>query len=423
MKTPSALQTFFENAKTQALSAIETLADADYRRFFRRRWIFLLSYLRRDKWPKIACLVLAAFAFYYIRLNVLDSAQFNVAIKPVLSGESPYSILETAPASVMVKVRGQFQHAPFKTQEGLQLQLPVKYKGNKTVDIRLNRRMFMDLVERDVSIVDIDPDSVKITFDEDTTKKFLVSKPETVNEPVLQNYTLDIQWEKEIEVSGPQSVLENYPADYTFKTAPVELAGRSRSFSEEVAIIRGPNTENLKFSKEKIPVKVFLEDTRVERRIDGVTFLLAAASGDGNRYVSDPAEISVSLKGREESLNDISASNIFAIVECHPDRVPEERTAFVGLRPREQFSDVEIVGEYKATISIEQPPEPEPQDNAEVQEALEAPEVPENPETPEKPDVPEVPEAPETPPDEPAAEPAAAEPATADEPPPPEAPQ
>ena len=217
--------------------------------------------------------------------------------------------------------------------------------------------MFMNLVERDVSIIDIDPDSVKITFDEDTTKKFSISKPETVNEPVLQNYTLDIKWEKEIEVSGPQSVLENYPSDYAFKTTPVELAGRSRSFSDEVAIIRGPNTETLKFSKEKIPVKVVLEDTRVERRVDGVKLLLAAASGDGNRYVSEPAEISVNLKGLKETLDGISVSNIFAIVECHPDKVPEERPAFVGLRPREQFSDVEIVGDYTATISIEQPPE------------------------------------------------------------------
>lgn len=442
MKTPAALHSFAESAKARALNAIEVFADTDFRRFFRRRWIFLRSYVRRDSWSKLVCLVLAAFAFYYIRSNVLDSAQFNVVIKPVTPAGSDYSILETSPASVTVKVRGSFQHSAFKTQEGLQLQLPVKYKGERTSKIRLNRRMFQDLVERDISIVSIEPDSVKITFDEDVTRTFRVNKPGTVNEPVLKHYSLDIPWDdKSVDVSGPRSVLEKYPEDHAFDTKPIELSGRVGSFSDEVAIEKGPNTVNLKFSKEKIPVKVILEDRRVERRVDGVKLLLAAASGDGNRYVSDPSEISVNLKGLEETIQDIAVTNIFAIVECYPDKVPGECPVFVGLRPREKFPSVEMSLEEvhkKVRISIEQPPEPmepEPEKSPDVQEAQETPvnqddqESSEKPEAQEKPEVqdppmalgsqgtpdsPEPPALPETPPP-----PAPA--ATADEPPPPEA--
>ena len=441
MKTPSSLRASIDTAKERVLNGIESLAEADVKRFFRRLRVSFLMWLRKDQLTKIGCLLVAIIAYYYIRSDGLATTHFKVSVAPVITSDSsgspdkpdkpdkpPVSILRTDPEEVVVTIRG-FKDAisAFDTREFRQISPSVQYKGSDTAPIKLRRKMFTPFVSGDIDSIKLDCSKVTVTFDEDMTINVPVKKPSTVGKPVFEPYELVIDCPDTITVSGPKSVLGTYPKEYfekhPFKTTSIDLANRTDNFETTVQIIPGSNMDKLKF-EERLKVNVLLKDNRKTRTIEGVKLHLASVSGDENHYVSDPTTIDLIVRGREEEIAKVDPTNIFAVVACKADAISPEGTpckVHVRLLGNGVFSGVDLVEEPKdVLISIARPPasepppqEPQPHEPQESESPAPSPLSPEPP-APESP-APEAPapESPATPP----------EPPTADEPPPPEAQQ
>ncbi len=454
MNEPSSLRASIDAAKERVLNWIESLAEADPKRFFRRLRVSFLMYLRKDQLTKIACLLVATVAYYYIRSDGLATTHFKVSIRPVITSDGsnspdkpdkpdkpPVSILRTDPEEVVVTIRG-FKDAisAFDTRELRQISPSVKYKGSDTAPIKLRRKMFTPFISGDIDSIKLDCSQVTVTFDEDMTIDVPVKKPSTVGKPVFEPYELVVDCPETISVSGPKSVLGTYPKEYferhPFKTTSIDLANRTDNFETTVQIIPGSNMDKLKF-EERLKVNVLLKDNRKTRTIEGVKLHLATVSGDENRYVSNPTTIDLVIRGREEEVAKVAPENIFAVVACTADEISPEGTpckVHVRLLGNGVFSGVELVEEPKdVLISIAQPPAPEPQpQDAQPQAMLpKEPQEAEPPappqETSEPPSSPESPPTEPSPPESPAPQPEPAtpplEPPTAAEPSPPEAPQ
>ena len=435
MKSTSSLRASIDTAKERVLNGIESLAEADPKRFFRRLRVSFLMYLRKDQLAKLCCLLVATIAYYYIRSDGLATTHFKVSVTPVITSDrsgSPdksVSILRTDPEEVVVTIRG-FKDAisAFDTRELRQISPSVQYRGSDTASIKLRRKMFTPFVSGDIDSIKLDRSLVTVTFDEDMTIDVPVKKPSTVGKPVFEPYELVIDCPDTISVSGPRSVLGTYPKEYfenhPFKTTSIDLANRTDNFETTVQIIPGSNMDKLKF-EERLKVNVLLKDNRKTRTIKGVKLHLASVSGDENRYVSNPTTIDLVVRGRDEEIAKVDPTNIFAVVACKADTISPEGTpckVHVRLLGNGVFTGVELVEEPKdVLISIAQPPVPEPpSQEPQPQEPQESP-APSSASPEPLPLSPESTSSPESPSSESPAPPP--EPPTADEPPPPEAPQ
>jgi len=177
--------------------------------------------------------------------------------------------------------------------------------GVRVITLKLDRSR----LPANVDEVSIDPYSVRVTIERESTKEVMV-KPRFDGEPARGYQLLD--WHVDppnIQVIGAASQVRDITE---VSTETISLSGKNAPFSEDVAIDIGSTSINIEGnSNRQVRLSVIIGEARKERVIDKVPVSVTGTSGAR----PNPAFVSVKVSGPASSVDLLTPSDLSATVE------------------------------------------------------------------------------------------------------------
>lgn len=273
---------------------------------------------------KLLSILVAAVSYYAIRGATGYEVEYSVPLQ--VEVEAGMAVLEQNVSSVTVRFRGSQDDLLKLHQEhiraivrpkvadpdGLPKSLPVGPR-----DITGAPR---------VTVVDVEPASVVLTFDREVETVFSVAKPKTIGRPLVGNVEIDYE-PKTVVLRGPKRRLEDLKREGrdAVTTEPVDVDGRVESFVRNVAVRPPGSTWVSHIEPPEISVTVNIVTKVTSQQWDELPVLAIRDPRLVRDIVFDPSVVDVTLEGRSEMLENLTKDDIRVFVDC------------VGLDPAQSY--------------------------------------------------------------------------------------
>ena len=327
------------------------------------------TWFLRERKPALICLAAGFLVFSLIHwFGVgVDEVKIRVPVKwepnstrrhaRRNSDSKEYTVLRTDPESVEVSIRGPKDAInDFFTKEEhkrvvMEIRPDLPSGESLQTTNRLSRFNVKGISERSIRVTGLSDKNVEVTFDKETTMDFPFEGP-ALTDTDMAFQAKPFPETTVVTLSGAASILNSLKGRKRLLRAdPISLLGRTGDFETLVAIrpvdeaaeasllrqgiLRDPVRDSTGTIVTNIPVSVKLQDLYETRTLSGIPVLLAAQSGDGNRYVSAPETIEVSVRGPKSALQQImDSTNLMAVVDCKDLRGTPTDAASVRLPVR-----------------------------------------------------------------------------------------
>jgi YbbR domain-containing protein len=188
----------------------------------------------------------------------------------------------------------------------------------------------------------VDPRRVRITVERQLTREVKV-QPRFEGEPP-EGYEV-YQWSIIPATVSLRGAASNVEAVTEVSTETVSLAGRQESFRDEVAIDIGDTNVSIGDDRRSVTLVVIIGEERIERTFPRVPLIVSG--GDGaptplNRFLT------VTLFGARSAINELSASDISAVVQVQSGAdIPREVTPTVTVS---RHSDRVAVSSFEPNV-------------------------------------------------------------------------
>jgi len=258
---------------------------------------------------KLAALVLAALSFYTIR--GLTGLEINYDVPLQVEVGKGVAILERETQTVQVTFRGSPEDLRRLEQKRIKAVLrprEVALEGSETVPVGPRN------IEgaSGVTVVDVKPSAVTLTFDREDEKLVRVESPQTIGTPLIGRAELSYE-PKFVTVRGPHLRLEELEA---VSTEPVDVDGRVEPFSRPVRVLRPSGAWEPVIEPAEITVRVDIVKEIVTRRIENVPVLAVVTPESETDLLFDPPFVTVAIRGRPAVIDGIEQRRVKAFVDC-----------------------------------------------------------------------------------------------------------
>jgi len=250
--------------------------------------------------------LIALFSALVLWLHVSTERVYTIE-KPIkliyVGAQKNIAILNPLPDHVIAHIRGkgkslfllQFSHLH------VQVKLTKLKPGIRVIRIPKDISLPQD---RDLELVDVEPDSIVVSVDRILTRKVRVAV-KTTGSPkegfaLLRTSVL----QKNIKLKGPSQLIRDYPK---VETEPVELDGKDSTFVTRVKLL--PPIPKTSLSPESVKVKVYIEPASL------VTFedLPLVVSGISPQKVKlNPPKVQVTLSGPKSLMKSLKKNQVKA---------------------------------------------------------------------------------------------------------------
>lgn len=279
----------------------------------------LMNMALRNKGLKLAALVLAVLTWYYIR----DITSFEEQISDIplqITVPDGTAIKELSTPTVTVRFRGSEADLRNldKTQIRVQKQVRPEISDQNPV---LELRPADVSSPRAVRAIAVSPSEVKVTLDREKSKTVRVEV--TMLGELPEGYVMeDFRWSpEEVTILGPEQALKEIEL---VRTTPLDLSGRIRSFSDNVALTAPPGLPMARMLDQQIRVSFTVRENIATRLFKDVPVKILVPPGSPADFTLSPDKVDVELSGRVNVLSNLASESVYAFVDYTSINTPEE---------------------------------------------------------------------------------------------------
>ena len=270
----------------------------------------LKTFVRTNPGLKALALLLAVVSFYAIRSATSDEATLEVPVE--VRVEKGVAVMSQDPLTVEVTLRGSQEDIANLDRQ--KIKVMVKPRASNPDEPEETVTIDPGSVEgaARVRVVDVRPTAVRLGFDREAARRVTVARPRVIGTPFRGR--VEISYEPtNVVVHGSHRGLKEVTS---VDTQPVDVEGRVQSFSRVVQVLPPPNTWVSAIVPPEVTVRVSIATRLVDRVWTNVPVLAIVQPGAMPRLAVDPAEVSVSLRGRLEVLDAITNTPFTVLADC-----------------------------------------------------------------------------------------------------------
>lgn len=272
-----------------------------------------------DKWPvKVCCLILAIALYLFHQASLTDKRSFVIPLHVVEEG----AVMHTGDYTSNVTVTVRANTEQISSVHSNQIQAYVNLNSivkNGEYSLPVTVTVSDELLAFDPFEIKVKPEYIKIKA-ETKDLKYITLEPSIVGEPAHGYEITDVKVNPaQLEVTGPETIIENTQKIYTEK---IDVTGLTQ---KETYNVEYKTINKLLSVKETGPfeVVVTIEPGHMERVIDAIAVNVTGLSQ--HLYLKDDIEpVSVTLAGTVPVLENYEPSKRFVNLELSKIQEPGE---------------------------------------------------------------------------------------------------
>jgi YbbR domain-containing protein len=304
----------------------------------------LTTKLLHNKGLKLVSLVLAAVTWYYIQ----DVTSYEDVIRDInVDIVAPEGWTPQESYEVAVALRGSQSDILDLDKSQIRVVADI---SNREVDSIMQVELEPSSVQspRAVRVVDIMPSEIQVALDRGGEAEVTV-EVNKVGEPaqgfLLGDFTVNPD---RVKISGPRRLLVGITNVFT---RPVELDGRTRSFSRTVTLERPREVSTAQFNPPEVTVNFTITEITMDRLIDQVPVRLMLPPGRTSQFVLDPATVNITLQGRVNIISNLAEQAVNAFVNINSTALTGE-TLELPVEVTTGASGVKVLQVEPATVRL-----------------------------------------------------------------------
>lgn len=267
---------------------------------------------RNNRGLKLVSLLLAVVAWFALReITSFTSVVREVPVKVLL--DEGWGVLDRSVDVVDVLCRGSQSDIRYLSRD--QLHIEVDLRGRSVAgaqEIRLHPQAVK--VPGGARAVSVDPPEITLTLDREGDRLVKVRADIIGNPPEGYEVAEVACTPAEVRLQGPEGRLAGVAE---VKTAPIDLEGRLKSFSL-TRVIQAPSelwSARVEPDRTRIDVRIVERSTALD--LTGIPLHLLVQPGTPPiKLEQDHSTVAMSLRGRSDTLKNLSATNLTAFVDC-----------------------------------------------------------------------------------------------------------
>ncbi len=266
--------------------------------------------IKKEKWLIALCLILGFLSWQGIRRDIgFEDSVSNVSVEVDLP--EGWAVWEKSVHRANIEFRGSREDIRYLKSTQLRIVIPVAEpkKGVET-RIKLSEKYLRNPTR--AKAVRFSPSEVIIKLDQESERLL----------PVKAIVTGSLQKGLEIEqmvctpafvqVTGSRQVLENMK---NIHTESIDLSERKASFKESVPVTP-PQTGRIRVNPDWVSVDFKVVERSSTKEFNSVPVRVLCSPNETRRVEIQPQIISIKVKGQQQRLEQVQASDIFAYVSC-----------------------------------------------------------------------------------------------------------
>lgn len=264
---------------------------------------------------KLLALLLAVLTYYAIRNATGSEESFEIPVEVEL--EPGIALVEQNVDTVMVRLRGTQDDLDKLKQK--RMKAVVRPQGGEPDGFALRVLVSSRDIEgaARVTVEEIEPDHVTLTFDRETTVEFRVTKPTTTGRPAIGRVEIDYE-PKTVLVHGPKRLLEELIKEgrNEVSTEAIDVEARAGSFTKRVKIRPPSDTWVSGIEPDEVTVNVKIIRASDKRDWEDIKVVAIRDTGSGASVYFEPATVDVTVEGRAEVIANLTEAEMFMFVDC-----------------------------------------------------------------------------------------------------------
>jgi YbbR domain-containing protein len=282
---------------------------------------WLKTFVQTNPGQKALAVLLAAVTFLAIRSATSDETTLEIPVE--VRAEEGVAVLSQDPSTVVVTLRGSEEDIANLDRSKIKVVVMPRASDpdepQETVPIGPGD---VEGAPR-VRAMDIRPDAVMLTFDRESSRRVAVARPRTIGSPYRGKVELTYE-PTNVVIHGAHRGLKDIAS---LDTQPVDVEGRVQNFTRVVQVLPPPNIWVSAIVPAEVTVRVNIATRLVDRVWTNVAVLAILEPGAGLRASVQPAEVSVSLRGRAEIMDTITNAPFTVLVDCSRRRMDDTNRA------------------------------------------------------------------------------------------------
>jgi len=272
---------------------------------------FIIRIFTENKGLKLLGLILALITWYAIQ-GVINFEIVLMDVPVRIEVNKGWAVLDRSTDVVDIQFRGPQEDLLRLNRDYVEVLLDMRgsdFEGSKNVLIKPD----MVRVLSGIRVVSIRPDNIILSLDREGSKTVPVKVEMQGQLP--EGYEVDkvVCTPATIVVKGP---LQRIAEIERVRTVALNMETRNQSFRERVALMSPSDRWDAELSPEKVTVDIVIKEYAATRLIKGVDVYALLKAGKGSELSITPAQVNVTLEGREEMLNRVRPMELKAYIDC-----------------------------------------------------------------------------------------------------------
>lgn len=266
--------------------------------------------LKSEKWLLLLCFILGALSWQGIHRKIgLEITVSNVSVEIDLPDS--WAVWEKSVNQVNILFRGSREDIRYLNNEQLRVVIPItEPAAGNLLPIKLVEQYLKNPTS--AKVVQFSPSEIFIKLDQ----KGEVSLPvkASTSGSLAEGFEVDriVCTPASVRVLGAQQVLAEIK---NIHTESIELKDRKNSFKVRVPIAL-PQTGRMQADPEWVSVDLVLIQRNSSETIPDIPVKILCDAGTTRTIEISPKSINIMVKGQQQRLEQLSATEIFAYVDC-----------------------------------------------------------------------------------------------------------
>ncbi|MCO5045499.1 MAG: YbbR-like domain-containing protein [Verrucomicrobia bacterium] len=305
--------------------------------------------MRNNRGFKLIALLLAILSWYAIR----EFTSFTTVVRGVhvrVLVDEGWAVLDRSVEDVDVVCRGSQSDIRYLNRDQFQVEVDLRSRSESgTREIRLNPSSIK--VPGGARAINIDPPEITLTLDREGERMVAAHAEIVGNPPDGYEVAEVVCTPSEVKLQGPQGRLAGMTE---VKTAQIDLEGRLKSFSLTRSLQPPSDLWSARVEPDRVRVDVRIVERSSSLDLTDIPVLLLVRPDTPAISLSaDIPMVSISLRGRAESLSRLSSTNLTAFIDCRGLKPGEPADLPITVVPIP--SSVTIVTQQPSQIRVELP--------------------------------------------------------------------
>jgi YbbR domain-containing protein len=271
----------------------------------------LLSQIREEKWLLLLCFILAFLSWQGIRKNIgFEVSVSNIAVD--VDAPEGWAVWEKSVHRVNILFRGSREDIRYLNNEQLRVVIPISDpEGDEERVVKLTKAYVRN--PTGAKVVRFSPSEIIVKLDQEGERLLPVKAAVKGSLPDGLDVETIICTPASVRVSGARKVLDEM--EY-IQTEPLDLSERQTTFRESVPVAL-PQAGRMQVVPDWVSVELMVKEHNSIEVFEKVPVRALCAPGERRRIDVQPQFINVTVKGRQQRIEQLRSSDIFAYVSCY----------------------------------------------------------------------------------------------------------